>query len=179
MDSNTETKRYYKIIEGQIVFYHNKIEYEGMWIFNPTEEQLLAAGWKVWVDPPTPPRSLAQAQEERIAALMEYDSSDAVNSFTLGDKQLWILPADRTNYFLTLEAAKEAGIETIPFMGYTIAVEYAESILKAVSIYAMQCVGVTEAHKDAIKALTVISEVDEYDFTVGYPEKLVFEVNAE
>jgi hypothetical protein len=49
-------KRYYKIIEGRTVFYNGEIIVIGeMQIINPTEEQLLEAGWMVWEDPePTP-----------------------------------------------------------------------------------------------------------------------------
>ena len=77
---------------------------------------------------------------------------------------------------MTLDAAKEMGMQTIPFMGYTIPVDDAIHILKAVSVYAMQCVGVTDAHRDTINTLDSIEAVDAYDFEVGYPEKLVFKV---
>jgi hypothetical protein len=41
---------------------------------------------------------------------------------------------------------------------------------------ANQCYGVTERHKAAIVLLQTVRDVEGYDFTEGYPEKLRFEV---
>ena len=75
---------------------------------------------------------------------------------------------------LTLEGAKRLGISEITFLGHNIPVDDALHILDAVNVYAMQCVGVTDAHRKAINELTTIEDIEAYDFTVGYPEKLVF-----
>ena len=49
-------KIYYKIIDCKTVFYGGEIIIIGdVQIINPTEEQLLEAGWMVWEEPePTP-----------------------------------------------------------------------------------------------------------------------------
>ena len=87
---------------------------------------------------------------------------------------MWSAPDDRENYILTLHGAKRLGVESVAFLGQTIPVDNALAMLDAVNLYAMQCVGVTEAHRAAINAKRAIRTVDEYDFTVGYPEKLSF-----
>lgn len=175
-------KKYYNPTTKEWYFEGNSITKRidnGVFSGIPTKEQLLSWGFEEYIEPaPTPEQQLAIAKENKLSELIQYDESSAVNSFTLGDKQLWIAPNERTNYELTLEAAQEAGISTIPFLGYTIEVGYAISIIKSVSIYAMQCVGVTDAHKNAINTLETIEAVEAYDFTVGYPEKLVFSVSA-
>jgi hypothetical protein len=43
-------------------------------------------------------------------------------------------------------------------------------------MYAVTCTGVTATHKAAINSLDTVEEVEAYDFTVGYPEKLTFSV---
>jgi hypothetical protein len=43
-------------------------------------------------------------------------------------------------------------------------------------MYAVTCAGVTAQHKAAVNALATVEEVEGYDFTVGYPEKLVFDI---
>lgn len=48
-------KQYYKIIDGQTVFYHDPLIIDGMQIYNPTEELILAAGWMEYTPPPAPP----------------------------------------------------------------------------------------------------------------------------
>ena len=47
--------RYYKIIDGQTVFYKDPLIIDGMQIYNPSDELILAAGWMEYTPPPTPP----------------------------------------------------------------------------------------------------------------------------
>ena len=43
-------KIYYKEIDGKVVFFTNPlITEDGKQIFNPTETQLFANGWKEWI----------------------------------------------------------------------------------------------------------------------------------
>lgn len=46
---------YYKIIEGQTVFYKDPLIVDGMQIYNPSDELIKAAGWMEYTPPPTPP----------------------------------------------------------------------------------------------------------------------------
>lgn len=49
---------YYKIIDGQTVISQCKTLHTAAgWISNPTEEQIFADGWQVYVPPPPPPPS--------------------------------------------------------------------------------------------------------------------------
>lgn len=47
-------KQYYKLIDGKTVFYKDPLVVDGMQIYNPSEELLLAAGWVEYTPPPTP-----------------------------------------------------------------------------------------------------------------------------
>lgn len=47
--------RYYKIIDGKTVFYRDPLVVDGMQIFNPSEELILAAGWLEYVEPEPEP----------------------------------------------------------------------------------------------------------------------------
>lgn len=47
--------RYYKIIDGQTVFYKDPLIVDGMQIYNPSDELILAAGWMEYTPPPAPP----------------------------------------------------------------------------------------------------------------------------
>ena len=46
---------YYKIIDGQTVFYKDPLIIDGMQIYNPSEELIKTAGWMEYTPPPTPP----------------------------------------------------------------------------------------------------------------------------
>ena len=43
-------KRYYKIIDGKTVFFKEPLIVDGMQIFNPSEELILAAGWMEYIE---------------------------------------------------------------------------------------------------------------------------------
>lgn len=47
-------KQFYKIIDGKTVFYKDPLVINGMQIYNPSEELLLAAGWMEYTPPPAP-----------------------------------------------------------------------------------------------------------------------------
>ena len=47
-------------------------------------------------------------------------------------------------------------------------------MLAAIQLYADQCFIKTKQHEAAIKALATIEDINNYDYTVGYPTKLNF-----
>lgn len=48
-------KQYYKEIDGQTIFYKDPLIIDGMQIYNPREELILAAGWMEYTPPQAPP----------------------------------------------------------------------------------------------------------------------------
>ena len=115
---------------------------------------------------------LAEAKRRKIAALESYDASDAVNSFIWQNKVLWLDPLTRANYLNTIQGAQRLGVSEVSFLGQKIAVEQAIQMLDRINLYAMQCVAVTENHRDNIERLTTVHDVENYNFTQGYPEKI-------
>lgn len=151
----------------------------GQYIINPLAFGFGSALYAAedWVEyTPPAPDPVETARAAKLAGLEAYDSSPAVNSFTLGSRSMWIAPAERTNYLNTIQGAQRLGVESIPFMGVTIPVASAIQMLDAINLYAMQCVGVTDAHRSAINALSTVEAIEGYDYTTGYPAKLHFEI---
>lgn len=125
--------------------------------------------------PPQPHvRTLEEAKQEKIRALYAYDSSTAVNSFSVGNLTTWISKEERPNMRNTVIAYQSRGDETVEFQGVTVPVETALFILTQLDIYAAECFKQTKRHEAAINAKRTIKTVDEYDFTTGYPDKLAF-----
>ena len=87
-------KLYEKIINGkQHCKPANKIVIikDGMQTFNPTEEMLLADGWKEHIAPvyePTEEEILNKEKEHKIKDIVDYDSSFEVNSFYIEGQRL-------------------------------------------------------------------------------------------
>lgn len=138
--------------------------------------------WKAYVAE----RELAVAKMVKKQKLTEYDSSSAVNSFEIrrgGEKvtDYWIGRDLRTSLEGDVKAAKEVG-STYDFdvreLGITLTLD-CEKFLTALEVlrrYAYTAYNVTSRHLAAIDALGTKEAVESYDFTTGYPEKLVFKL---
>lgn len=145
------------------------------------EENPNATVYEVWNMEltPTPERTIDDAKSNMNALIDAYDSSENVNSFTVNETiSGWFTPSERSNYKSSIDAAKLLGIETLSvYIGdtlITVSTTFAEQALAQIQLYADQCSIVTKQHKEAVAALTTIEDVDGYDYTVGYPEKLNF-----
>ena len=170
---NSETKEWYT--EGSTM---TKRVDNGVFSGVPSEGQLHEWGFVEWVEPtPTPEELLARAKSAKIAELEAYDASDAVNSFSVNGKQMWLDAATRQQLRISLVAMQQAGRENVTkwFDGleYTYPIDVWYYMLGLVEVYASDALNVTEAHKAAINALEDIEEVEAYEFT-GYPDKLSF-----
>lgn len=107
-----------------------------------------------------------------------YDTSEAVNSFTLQGKQMWLPKETRVGLVNSITIEKAAGKDTTTlwFDGakYELPVDAALQMLSALELYALECYNVTAAHKAAVNALESVEDVVAYDYTQGYPKKLNF-----
>lgn len=171
---NENTKEWYT--EGESVT--RKID-DGVFSGIPSEEQLEAWGFvEVIIPDPTPEELLEKVKMEKLSALESYDSSDAVNSFNVEGKDMWLNASIRQQLRISLDAMKALGRETVTkwFEGveYVFPTDTWYQMLAAVEVYAADALNVTERHRASINALRSIEEIEEYDYTEGYPEKLVF-----
>lgn len=177
--------RYYKIIGGKIVFYGDEIIIIGdKQIINPTEEQLLEAGWQIYVEPPmpepTPEQLLQETKAMKLAEIESYDNSDSVNGIIVNGVQLWI-PADKRAILkASVDAYKTLGIDPITKVWdgveYTATADEWLRMIATVEVYASECFNTTARHRAAVEALTSVEAVEEYDYTYGYPQMPEFNV---
>lgn len=128
--------------------------------------------------PPTPVNPLEEAKAIRLALLAKYDTSSAVNGFTVGGVELWI-PADKRAILRTsIEAYKALGEQSVTKVWegveYTFPTDTWIYMINSVEVYASECFNTTERHRAAISALSSVADVEAYDFTTGYPEKPSF-----
>ena len=179
---------YYKIIDEETVFSDGKylsteLEENGVTrkvnIINPTEEQMLAAGWQVWVEPePSDEEKLAQAKVEKIMQINAYDASDAVEQFTINDVPMWLGHELRQQIRTSADAYTAMGYENMTkvFNGteFTFPIALWKQMLNALEVYAAEALNTTERHKNAVNALATVEAVTDYDYTMDYPQKLAF-----
>lgn len=143
----------------------------------PSESIILQAGYHEYI--PTAEELLAQAKSQKLAQIDAYDSSDAVNSFTLGGASMWLDAPTRQQLRISIEAYQAQGAEQVTkwFGGheFTFPVALWLAMLNALEVYAAEALNVTEAHKAAVMALDAIEAVEQYDITTGYPVKIEFD----
>ena len=123
---------------------------------------------------------LEEAKAEKIAEITAYDTSDKVNGFVLNGAVVWLDKATRVGLMNSTTIAKAMGQATTTlWLGDTkleVGCDMAIQLLSSLEMYALECFNVTAAHKKAVAELTDIGEVLSYDYTKGYPEKLMMNV---
>lgn len=122
---------------------------------------------------------IEQTRANKIKALDAYDNSIKVNGFFIGEQLTWIDRDTRNTYKASIEAAELLGESSIvvPILGMilNIPIEKGKIALAKIQRYADACAIVTATHKMAISGLNSEEEIMGYDFTLGYPDKLVFD----
>lgn len=124
---------------------------------------------------------LGQCKSQKLKQIVDYDNSSEVNSFYVNGLSVWLDKATRVGLANSIAIEKTAGkTETTLYLNgiaLTIGIEQAQQILATLELYALDCYRKTEEHKATINALSIIEDVEKYDITLGYPEKLQFELN--
>ena len=173
-------KEYKKIIDGkEVIKSANEIvvRKDGMQTINPSEAQILADGWEIYERPIYTP-TIGDVKRNKVDAILAYDSSEAVNEFTIGGVPMWLDKATRAGLLLRFEAEGKVGrTETTLWnngQSYTLPLETAQQILIALELYASACYDNTQSHIAEVQKLDTIEAVEAYDYTTGYPSKLAF-----
>lgn len=135
--------------------------------------------YEIWLTSEAPTSQTVRGK--LLSEIEAYDKSEAVNSFTLADKQMWIDKSTRVGLVNSIGIEKAAGKETTTLwfdaVQYEIPVDTALQMLAALELYALDCYNITQAHIATVKLLDDIGMLMEYDYRTGYPDKLVFNLN--
>nr|DAP49964.1 MAG TPA: protein of unknown function (DUF4376) [Caudoviricetes sp.] len=158
-------------------FAPNEIVVGDMLAINPTAEQYEQAGYMPYIEPmPTEEELLKQTIENKVDEIKEYDKSPAVNSFKLNGMDAWINREDRIGTSRAIQLDKENGQteSEIWLNGVCLNVncDMALEMLGKVGFYAYKAYNRTQAHIHAVRGLKSVEDVQKYDYTQGYPEKL-------
>ena len=173
-------KRYIKTIDGKTIIRRADeivIKGNGSQTFNPKEDAILADGW-VEYEPPVIVPTLEEIKSRKVDEILAYDSSQAVNEFSMGGLPIWLDKATRAGLLLRFEAEAKAGrtSTTLWYNGlpFTLPLTYAQEILIALELYASACYDNTQSHIAEVQKLESKEAVESYDYTTGYPQKLLF-----
>lgn len=116
--------------------------------------------------------------KNKVFEIQKFDKSVNVNSFVLGDNLMWLDKSTRVGLFNSILIEKQMGkTNTVLWYDatkYIIPISDALSMLNEIEIYALNCYNVTQSHIAAVRSLQTIEEIENYDYTIGYPTKLSF-----
>ena len=148
-------------------------------IYNPSLEQILEDGWEEYVIPdPVIVEDINQKKRYKKLEIEDYDKSSNVNMFYMNDIPVWLDKATRSGLMLRFTSEKMMS-KTNTSLWYNnhmfeIPLYKAFHMLYALENYASECYDNTQKHLAAIDELETIEDVENYDYTLGYPEKLHF-----
>lgn len=155
------------------------IKQNGRMVINPTKEMLIADGWEEYIIPEKV-ITLDEIKMQKIEEIIAYDSSDDVNRFYVAGFPIWLDKLTRVGLQGRLNAERVKGkINTTLWyehMQFTLPIDMAEQMLYEVEMYASACYDNTQSHIAAVMELDNTLAVQQYDYTIGYPEKLMFDL---
>lgn len=138
-----------------------------------SEEEALNNGWEIYYN-------IDENKHQKIQEIVKYDKSEAVNTFIINGINAWIDRNTRASLMNSTNILKNSQQENTTLWldnkPYVLNCDLLIQMLGALEIYALQCYNVTEQHKANVNAFESIEDVQNYDFKVGYPDKLVFNV---
>lgn len=119
---------------------------------------------------------LEETKADKIAEIIDYDTSSSVNGFVLNGLLVWLDKATRVGLMNSTTIAKSAGQKTTTLWLGDVKLEVdcdkAIQLLSALEMYALECFNVTAEHKAAVTDLKTIKEVEAFDVTADYPKQL-------
>ena len=121
-------------------------------------------------------KALVLAKKAKIAEIVDYDKSPAVNAFYLNGEQHWLDFNLRDRVFDGNERIAYKGREETSLWldgkCFVMPIAAAQDLICTIEVYAKDCYNVTATHQAEVNKLTTIEEVEAYDYKTGYPEKL-------
>lgn len=159
--------------QNKIIVIKDEFQY-----INPSEELILEDGWMEYEIKYTDEELLDRAKSKKIQEILDYDTSSNVNCFYMSDTEIWLDKETRTGLKLRFEAETNIGmVETSLWYNnirFTLLTDSAVQMLYLLEIYASQCYDNTQFHIKSVSELTNVDDIENYDYTTGYPNKLKF-----
>lgn len=104
-----------------------------------------------------------------------YKDSFAINSFIYKNKEYWLDSKTRSSLY----NLSKSNLDQIEFIleDQIILIESKklQEFINSLEIYAHQCYVNTFKHLETVKDLTNLEDIMNYDYTTGYPEKVILE----
>lgn len=108
--------------------------------------------------------------------IKQYDISQNVNSFIYNNKEYWLDKATRVGLMNLINCSKDNIQLVLGDEILELDLDKARNFLAELEVYASKCYVNTQKHLNATKKLLQIEDIINYDYTTGYPEKIILNV---
>lgn len=164
----------YKNKETKEIWDGSPIQTENGLCFNPTPELLVESGWIAEEQTPIQTeQSLKGTKQDAVGECNNYYNSTVLNIEYKGSL-FWIPRSERVAYKDILKDCIEEKITKVTFRDNELSVLEALKILKDMNIYEFKCREIRDNHVRNITKLYDKEKIEDYDYTVGYPERLKY-----
>jgi len=124
-------------------------------------------------------QALEEEKERKTKEIEAYDTSDNVNGFYYDGQFMWLDRITRAVLANTINSAELLGEESINiWYNDTVCInlecEKAKIMLASLELYATACYNITATHKATVRNMTTIEEIENFDITSDYPNRLEF-----
>ena len=121
---------------------------------------------------------IEKIREKKTNELITYYMSPAVKSFKINDLTLWFNDELRTKLYdrfrNQIAMGDTEGVIWYEDLKFTLPLNDGISLLDLITRYSFKCLDVFKTHKLALDSFVTKEEIEAYDVTKGYPEKLIF-----
>lgn len=122
--------------------------------------------------------AFVRARHKLRNTIQSYDTSKEVNCFYMQDEPMWLDFENRSRLLLRFQAETAKGNETTTLWSngkeFSLPLSVAIDMLYELETYASKCYDNTQRHLANINTLETLEDVQNYDYKMGYPEKLKF-----
>lgn len=110
-----------------------------------------------------------------LKKIEQYDRSSNVNSFIYKGNKYWLDKQQRS----CMKTVAESGLSEVEIVldnnSIIVSSEFVKQFILQLEAYAYKCYVVTSKHLQAASLLNNPEDAIKYDYTIGYPEKIVLE----
>lgn len=125
--------------------------------------------------------TIDEVKKITIQNIERYDKSDIINSVIIDGVSIWLNKTERLS-IRELANIKKANGEADITVWYNnnktiIPLNQFNGIMDSIELYASECYNTTQQHIANIKKLNSKEQINNYDYTVGYPDKLIINLS--
>jgi hypothetical protein len=174
-------KIYSKNIDGNLVIKPSNeivIHKNGKKIYHPTSATIIDDGWEEYR---VNKSDIKKCKDDIIRKIKTYDTSSEINTVFISGTPTWFNKSTRVGLRIRFESEIQKGFTqtTLWYNGIpcVITLEEAMKMLHEIELYASACYDNTQQHIYNVNQLENLEDVNNYNYKVGYPEKLNFQYN--